>query len=115
METIPWDDFEKVDIWVGTAITAELFSEARPSAYTPTVDFGSGNGVKKSSAQLTTAYPVDQLLGRQLICGMTVPERTGHSAAAAYAICLWDNTLRSDAERALSRAEAIHLLAFAVS
>jgi tRNA-binding protein len=64
--TISYDDFARVDIRVGTIIAAESFPEAHRPAYKLSVDFGPEIGVKRSSAQLTTHYPRDTLVGRQI-------------------------------------------------
>ena len=64
---ITWQDFEKVDIRVGTIIKAEDFPEARSPAYILHVDFGSEVGIKKSSAQITNLYTKKQLLDKQVM------------------------------------------------
>ena len=64
---ITWQDFEKVDIRVGTIIKAEDFPEARSPAYLLHVDFGSEVGIKKSSAQITNLYTKKQLLDKQVM------------------------------------------------
>ena len=60
---ITWQDFEKVDIRVGTIIKAENFPEARSPAYILHVDFGSEVGIKKSSANHKSVYTKKQLVG----------------------------------------------------
>ena len=75
MEPISFDDFEKVDIRVGTVIDAQPFPEARKPAVQLWVDFGDGLGVKKSSAQLTVHYPTDRLIGRQVMAVVNFPPR----------------------------------------
>ena len=64
---ITWQDFEKIDIRVGTIIKTENFPEARNPAYILHVDFGSEIGVKKSSAQITSLYTKEQLENRQVM------------------------------------------------
>ncbi len=64
--TITYDDFARVDIRVGTIVAAEPFPEARKPAIKLKVDFGPAIGVKKSSAQVTLHYKLDELIGRQV-------------------------------------------------
>ncbi len=65
-ETIPYDDFLKVDVRVGTVVACDAFPEARKPAYKLKIDFGPEIGVKKSSAQITTLYEAEQVVGRQV-------------------------------------------------
>ena len=67
MNTITYQDFEKVGLRVGKIISVEDFPEARKPAYKLTIDFGPEIGVKKSSAQITKLYKKDQLLNRQVV------------------------------------------------
>jgi tRNA-binding protein len=64
--TISYDAFAQVDIRVGTIVAAEDFPEARKPAYRLTIDFGPEIGTKRSSAQLTTHYRREALIGRQV-------------------------------------------------
>ena len=65
--TIPFADFDKVDIRVGRVLAAEQFPEARKPAYKLTIDFGDDIGTKRSSAQLTAHYTPEALVGRLVL------------------------------------------------
>lgn len=67
MHTIDWQDFERVELRVGTLLSARLNEQARKPAYILEVDLGE-LGVKTSSAQLTAHYSAAQLIGRQVLC-----------------------------------------------
>ena len=72
-ETISWDDFEKVELKIGTVVKAELFPEARKPAYKVWVDFGGDLGIKKSSAQITVHYKPEDLIGKQIVAVVNFP------------------------------------------
>ena len=67
--TISWADFEKVDIRVGTVITADDFPKARKPAYKLQIDFGAEIDLKKSSVQIVKHYSKEELLGK-LVMGV---------------------------------------------
>lgn len=69
MSEISWDDFEKVEIRVGTIVQAEPFPEAKKPALKLWVDFGEA-GIKRSSAQITVHYGPRDLVGRQVVAVM---------------------------------------------
>ncbi len=74
-ETITFDDFLKVDIRVGTVVEARPFPEARKPALLLLVDFGPDIGVKKTSAQITKNYSLEELVGRQVAAVVNFPPR----------------------------------------
>ena len=75
MQVISWDDFEKVELRVGRVIAAEPFPKARKPAYILHVDFGTGIGIKKSSAQLTDLYALEELVGRLVVAVVNFPAK----------------------------------------
>ena len=69
---IGFDNFEKVDFRVGTVLQVDEFPKAKKAAFQLTIDFGP-LGVLKSSAQITTQYSSEELVGRQVIAVVNFP------------------------------------------
>ena len=74
MSSIDFEDFQKVDIRVGTIISVEDFPKARNPAYKLVIDFGA-LGTKSSSAQITSVYNKDELVGKQILAVVNFPKK----------------------------------------
>ena len=102
MQEIAWDDFMKVELRVGKVLAVEPFPQARKPAYKLRVDFGPEIGVRKSSAQITTLYAAEDLVGRLVVGVVNFPKKqigpfvseclvTGfHDEAGNVALCVPD-------------------------
>ncbi len=75
MQTITWNDFEKVELRVGTIIDVQPFPEARKPAYILQIDFGKDIGIRKSSAQITDIYGMQELPGKQVVAVINFPSK----------------------------------------
>jgi len=75
MDQITFEYFEKVEIRVGRVIRAETFPQARKPAYKLWIDFGTDIGERWSSAQITTRYQPEALVGRQVMAVINFPPR----------------------------------------
>ena len=69
---ISWNDFEKIDIRIGTVLEVKDFPGAKKPAYQLTIDFGE-LGIKKSSAQITALYTKEEIIGKQVIAVVNFP------------------------------------------
>ncbi len=75
MDLINWQDFEKVEMRVGTILEANDFPGARNPAYQLVIDFGPEIGIRKSSAQITVLYAKEELIGKQIIAVVNFPRK----------------------------------------
>ena len=75
MKDISWNDFVQVELRVGTIVEVDDFPEARVPAYKVKADFGAPIGIMKSSAQVTTLYTREELLGRQIVGVVNFPPK----------------------------------------
>ncbi len=74
-DEIEFDDFLKVDIRVGVVLEAETFPEARKPAYKLRINFGDQIGIKKTSAQITDLYSLEDLIGKRVAAVVNFPPR----------------------------------------
>jgi tRNA-binding protein len=73
--TLSWQDFEKVEMRIGTILQVKDFPEARKPAYQLTIDFGIELGIRKSSAQITKRYNKEDLIGKQIVAVVNFPKK----------------------------------------
>lgn len=74
-EKLSWQDFEKVEMRIGTIIEVSDFPQARKPAFQLQIDFGNEIGIKKSSAQITKRYAKDDLIGKQIVAVVNFPKK----------------------------------------
>jgi len=74
-DLITWDDFTKVELRVGRVVNAEPFPQARKPAYKLLIDFGEPIGIKKSSAQITSLYSPEELIGKLIVAVVNFPKK----------------------------------------
>ncbi len=72
---ISWNDFEKIDIRVGTILEVHDFPKARKPSFQLLINFGEAIGVKKSSAQITAHYSKADLIHKQVIAVVNFPPK----------------------------------------
>lgn len=101
MATLTWAEFENVDIRTGTVVAAEAFPQARKPAYKLTLDFGP-LGLKRTSAQLTSLYAAEELIGKQLVAVVNFPPK---QIASFFSECLVLGALASDGTVTLLQTE----------
>lgn len=75
MTDLSWQEFERVELRVGTVVDVGAFPEARRPAYKLTVDFGDEIGTRRSSAQITDLYKRDNLVGKQVLAVINFPPK----------------------------------------
>ncbi len=75
MADLTWDEFQKIELRVGTIVAVDEFPEARKPAWKLTVDFGSEIGVRRSSAQITAHYEAPDLLEKQVLAVINFPPK----------------------------------------
>jgi tRNA-binding protein len=75
MPQIDWNDFQKVELRIGTIIEVQEFAEARKPAWKLTVDFGEKTGVRRASAQIKDLYSEEELIGKQVLSVVNFPPK----------------------------------------
>lgn len=98
---LSWEDFDKIDMRVGTITAVEDFPKAKNPAYQLTIDFGE-LGIKRSSAQITKLYTKDVLVGKQVIAVVNFPPK---QIANFFSECLVLGVVGSDKEITLLQPE----------
>jgi tRNA-binding protein len=98
---INYEDFEKPEIRTGTIIKVEPFPEAKKPAWKLTIDFGTV-GILKSSAQITTLYSIEELIGKQIVAVVNFPPK---QIAKFVSQCLVLGAVQSDGSVVLLQTE----------
>ena len=93
MNDLKWEEFERVDLRVGTIVNAEIFEEAIKSALKLEIDFGASIGVKKSSAQITDHYDPSDIIGKQVCAVINFPKK---QIGPLYSECLVTGFIQDD-------------------
>ena len=70
-----FNEFINLDIRVGTITEAKVFEKAKRPAYQLKIDFGSELGIKKSSAQITELYKIEDLINKQILAIVNFPKK----------------------------------------
>ena len=92
--SLTWSDFEKVEMRIGTILSANVFKEVKNPAYKLQIDFGEF-GIKKTSAQITKLYTTDELIGKQIVAVINFPKK---QIANIMSECLVLGGLENDKE-----------------
>jgi tRNA-binding protein len=87
---IDYEKFAAIEMRVGTIVAAEPFPEARKPAYRLTIDFGPEIGTKRSSAQITQAYTLEDLVGRQVVAVVNFPPKRIGPFVSECLVCGFD-------------------------
>ena len=103
MDYIEWDDFQKVELRIGTIIEVEDLPKARRPAYKLKIDFGEKVGIKKSSAQITDLYTKETLLGKQIVAVVNFPPK---QIGSTMSECLVTGFHREDGKVVLATPDA---------
>ncbi|MCF6128081.1 tRNA-binding protein [Flavobacterium sp. AS60] len=74
-QTLSWQDFEKVEMRIGTILEVNDFPQARKPAFQLTIYFGAEIGIRKSSAQITKRYTKEALVGKQIVAVVNFPKK----------------------------------------
>ncbi len=72
---LTWADFERVEMRVGTVLEVNDFPEARNPSYQLLIDFGEELGQRKTSAQITSLYSKEELIGKQVVAVVNFPKK----------------------------------------
>jgi tRNA-binding protein len=75
MGHLSWEEFERVEIRVGTVLTCEKNTSSNKPAFVLTIDFGNDVGTLKSSAQITNLYRPDDIIGSQVVAVVNFPKK----------------------------------------